>query len=87
MPESQTTRDDPRSDDEIERDILYLLTDRENGPPLWTIDEIGAAIERRDAVDHVGALLRHGVAHETADGFVFASLAGVRVVEITGRVV
>lgn len=87
MPDSQTTRDDPRSDDEIERDILYLLTDREDGPTLWTIDEVNGAIERTDAVDHVGALVRHGLAHETSDSFVFASLAGVRVVEITGRVV
>jgi len=86
MPESQTTRDNPRSDDEIERDILYLMTDADR-PPLWTIDEIGGAIERTDAVDHVGALVRHGLAHETGDGFVFVSLAGMRVVEITGRVV
>jgi len=71
--------------DATERDILYLLT---NGLPIWSVEDIGRDIESQaDAEDAVRGLKRAGLAHQTSDGFVFATRAGQRMVEIVGKVV
>jgi hypothetical protein len=87
MPESQTTRDDPRSYDEIERDVLHLLTRPEDGQPLWSVADIAREIESDDPMVPVRGLLGAGLIHRTTDGFVFATRAGVRAVQMVGHVI
>jgi hypothetical protein len=71
--------------DATERDVLYLLT---NGLPIWSVQDIGRHIDdpagAEDAVDDLRAA---GLIHQTSDGFVFATRAGYRMVEIVGKVV
>jgi len=71
--------------DATERDILYLLT---NGLPIWSVEDLGRDIEdATSAEDAVRGLGRAGLIHQTSDGFVFATRAGHRMVEIVGKVV
>lgn len=80
------TQPTPITPDEIERDILYLLT--AGDAPIWSVDDLGRAIDDRiAAIDAVGGLRRGGLIHQTTDGHVFAARAGVRAVGIIGRVV
>lgn len=85
MPDQDDTRTLSERYDLTERDVLYLLT---NGLPIWSVDDIGRDIESQAAAeDAVRGLKRAGLAHQTADGFVFATRAGFRMVEIVGKVV
>lgn len=71
--------------DVTERDILYLLT---NGQPIWSVDDIGRDIEDDVAAeDAVRDLQRAGLVNQTTDGFVFATRAGYRVVQLVGKIV
>ncbi len=79
--------DDPRSYDEIERDVLYLLTRPDDGQPLWSVEDIAREIESDDPMVPVRGLLSAGLIHRTTDGFVFATRAGVRVTQMIGHVV
>lgn len=85
MPDSDDTRTLAERYDVTERDVLYLLT---NGLPIWSVDDIGRGIESQaGAEDAVRGLKRAGLIHQTSDGFVFATRAGQRMVEIIGKVV
>lgn len=71
--------------DAMERDILYLLT---NGLPIWSVEDIGRDLgSPTDAIDAVRGLRCAGLIHQTSDGFVFATRAGQRMVQIVGKVV
>jgi hypothetical protein len=73
--------------DRIEREILYLLTGIEGEQPIWSVDDLGRAIESADEADvAVRDLACAGLAYRTIDGHVFASRAGVRVVQLVGHV-
>jgi hypothetical protein len=72
--------------DEIERDLLYLLT-APDGYPIWTRDDLSRELNVRHSGDYLHGLRRAGLVHETSDGHVFASRAGVRAVDLTGAVV
>lgn len=85
--ENPTRHDDPRSDSDIERDILYCLTDTDDGQPLWSADDIGRNLGLRHPGDYTYGLRRAGLIHETTDGFIFATRAGVRSVQMIGRVI
>jgi hypothetical protein len=68
----------------IERDVLYMLT---GDAPIWSVDDLGRVLEDRvAAIDAVGGLRRAGLLHQTSDGHVFATHAGLRAVEMIGRV-
>jgi hypothetical protein len=68
----------------IERDVLYMLT---GDAPIWSVADLGVALDDRvAAIDAVGGLRRSGLLHQTTDGHVFATHAGVRAVEMIGRV-
>lgn len=75
-----------RSFDELERDVLYQLTTPEDGQPVWSVEDLSREIET-NAEDAVRGLLRAGLIHRTTDGYVFATRAGVRVVQMIGHVV
>lgn len=79
----------PRDLDHIEREVLYLLTNETDNTPVWSVPDIGRAIEgQNDAADiAVRGLYQAGLVHRTCDGFVFATRAGVRVVQLIGQVI
>jgi hypothetical protein len=85
MPDEDTP--EMRSYDEMERDLLYHLTTPEDGQPLWSVEDLNREMERRDAIDLVRGLHRAGLVNKTTDGFVFATRAAVRVVQMVGHVV
>jgi hypothetical protein len=73
--------------DEIERNVLYLLTEPNDGQPLWSLEDIGRAIESTDPLMSVRGLHRAGLVNITSDGYVFATRAGVRLLQLIGHVV
>jgi hypothetical protein len=72
----------------VEREVLYLLTGMSGPQQLWSMPELGREVEHADAAQvAVNSLRRAGLVHQTTDGFVFASRAGVRIVQLVGHVV
>jgi hypothetical protein len=86
MPDENPTRDVAAELDAVERDVLYLMTDSDYMQPIWSVDDLGRAINR-PAVDAVRELRGAGLIHQTADGFVFATRAAWRLVQIVGQVI
>jgi hypothetical protein len=69
----------------IERDVLYLLTG--DDLPLWSIWDLGRATERGKLIkDTIRSLRTNGLVNQTSDGYVFATRAAFRMVQIVGRV-
>jgi hypothetical protein len=82
QPNEQMRRWDVR-----EREALYLLTDPDRYPPLWSVAEVGLQIEYFDPEAVIRPLCNAGLVHRTSDGFVFASVAAFRMVQMVGHVV
>jgi hypothetical protein len=72
---------------DVERDVLYLLTEPEDGQPVWSVGDLGREMERSDVIDYLRGLHRAGMIHKTTDGFVFATRAAVRMVQMIGHVI
>lgn len=79
--------DPARAYDEMERDVLYLLTEPSDGQPLWSVEDIGREIESKEAMTSVRGLMRAGLVNRTSDGFVFATRAGVRMAQLVERAI
>jgi hypothetical protein len=72
--------------DATERDVLYLLTG--DDLPIWSVEDIGRSIEHpASAEDIVRTLRSDGLVYQTTDGYVFATRAAFRLVEMVGQVV
>jgi hypothetical protein len=68
----------------LEQNVIYLLT---NGLPIWSVPDLGRDLDNPAGVeDAVYGLRTAGLIHQTSDGFVFATRAGFRMVEIVGKV-
>lgn len=87
MPDEDPNEDGLHPLEELERNVLYLLTQPEDGQPLWSVEDIGREMETDDAITFVRALRRAGLVNITSDGFVFAARAGIRVTQLIGHVV
>jgi Mn-dependent DtxR family transcriptional regulator len=72
--------------DEIERNTLYLLTEPNDGQPLWSLQDIGREMETSEPQTVVNALRRAGLVNITSDGYVFATRPAVRLVQLVGHV-
>ncbi len=69
----------------IERDMLYLLTG--DDLPIWSVWDLGRALERGKLIkDTIRSLRTNGLVNQTSDGYVFATRAAFRMVQIVGRV-
>jgi hypothetical protein len=69
--------------DALELMRLHVLTD---DPPIWTVADLGRELSDPPGVeDAVRGLREAGLLYQTSDGFVFASRAACRMVELTGR--
>jgi len=82
----QDTRDPAERYDALERDVLYLLTRPEDGQPLWSVEDIAREVETDDPMVPIRGLLGAGLIHQTTDGYVFATRAAVRWVQMIGHV-
>lgn len=85
MPDDDHTLQPADRWDALERDVVYLLTG--DDLPIWSIEDIGRAVEApRDAADAVRSLRSAGLVQQTTDGFVFATRAASRMVQMVGQV-
>jgi Mn-dependent DtxR family transcriptional regulator len=73
--------------DDLERDVLYLLTDPERYQAIWSVEDIGREMDYSEPTVPVRGLHTAGLIHKTADGFVFATRAAFRLVQIVGQVI
>jgi hypothetical protein len=73
--------------DVMERETLYLLTDTGRYPPIWSIADVGREIEHYDPEAVIRPLRNAGLIHRTSDGFIFATAAAFRMVQMVGQVV
>jgi hypothetical protein len=73
--------------DALERDVLYLLTDPDRYQPVWSVQEIAREVETTDPMALIRPLMQAGLVHRTSDGFVFATRAAVRMVQMVGHVI
>ncbi len=77
---------DGRDFGELEKCVLYILTDPDSYPPLWSVPDIGREIDYFDPEAVVYRLYNAMLVHKTSDGFIFATPAAWRMVQMTGRV-
>ena len=86
MSDEKPTRTLAERFDAMERDVLYLLTG--DDLPIWSVDDLGRDVEDpAGAVDAVRGLHNAGLIHKTTDGYIFATRAGFRLVQIVGQVI
>ncbi len=85
MPDEQHTSDVRTVIRQSERDVLYLLTEPGDSQPLWSIEDLAREMEDVCVIDAVISLHRSGLIHRTSDGFIFATRAAVRQIQIVGR--
>jgi hypothetical protein len=68
---------------DIERDVVYLLTDPSRNPTIWSIADLGREVEYFDPESIVLPLHRAGLLHRTG-AFVFATPAAFHLVGLVG---
>jgi hypothetical protein len=84
----ETTIDPVRAFNMTQRDVLYFLTNPDDCQSVWSVEDLGRALDSPvEAVDAIRELRCAGLIHQTSDGHVFATRAGVRMVQIVGRVI
>lgn len=71
---------------EMERAVLYLLTDPCSQPTVWLVADIGRELEYFDPEALIFPLLRAGLIHRVGDGFVLATPAAFYFVGLVGHV-
>lgn len=76
-----------REFDVMEREALYRLTDADRWPTVWSIADLGREMETDDPMEVIRPLRKAGLVHTLADGFVVATPAAFKWVEIIGHVV
>jgi hypothetical protein len=68
----------------LELVVLHLMTGDQQ--QIWSVVDVARELQDPEGVsDAVRGLRASGLIHETSDGFIFATRAAVRMVEITGR--
>jgi hypothetical protein len=77
----------PRDWDVMERETVYLLTDPDHHPPIWSVADLGRQMETRDPMAVIRPLRDAGLIHRTSEGFVFATPAAYKMVGLVGQVV
>ncbi len=84
MPDEDTPYPGERYD-RLELMVLYAMPGETQ--PIWSVEDLGRHLDDPSgASDAVYGLKTAGLVHQTADGFVFATRAADRLIEITGKV-
>ncbi len=91
MPDENPTPGPPwtrgeRNWGEMERTVLYLLTDPESQPTVWSIPDIGREMAYYDPDALVEPLHRAGLVHRLGKEFVFATPSAFHFVSLVGHV-
>ncbi|MHB1468848.1 MAG: hypothetical protein ACYCU0_03105 [Solirubrobacteraceae bacterium] len=68
-----------------ERMVVYLLTDPDRYPTVWSIADIGREMSDQDPMAVVVPLCEAGLLHRLAGDFVVATPAAYRMVQLVGR--
>jgi hypothetical protein len=76
-----------RKYDAMERHAIYLLTDPDSYPPIWSVADLGRQIECFEPEIVIGPLCTIGLLHRTSDDFVFATPAAFQMVALVGHVI
>ncbi len=85
MHDQDTPQDPGQRFDTLELMTLYAMTGETH--PIWSVEDLGRHLDDpAGAIDAVSGLRSAGLVHQTSDGFVFATRAADRLVEITGKV-
>jgi hypothetical protein len=71
---------------EMERIVLYMLTDPENQPTVWSIPDIGREMAYDDPDALVEPLWRAGLVHRLGKELVFATPSAFHFVSLVGHV-
>ena len=80
--QTQDTRTPAQRMEQVERRVLYLLTDEQ---PVWSMEDLAREVwSAEDARIAVKELLAAGLVANAGDGCVFATRATVRLVELIG---
>ena len=85
MPDENPTRGD-RDFGDMERDVVYLLTDPCRRPTLWSVPDIGRELDYFDPEALIHPLRRAGLLYRMGD-FVFATPAAFHLVSLVGHVI
>jgi hypothetical protein len=86
MPENEPNEQAQRWD-ALEREALYLLTDPDRYPPVWSVADLGRDLDYFDPDAVIRPLVGAGLLHRIAEKFVVATPAAYRWVRIVGHVV
>jgi hypothetical protein len=86
MPDENPNEQPSREYDAMEREAVYLLTDPDHHPPIWSLADLGRELETRDPMAVIRPLLNAGLLHRTGD-CVFATPAAYKMVGLIGQVV
>jgi hypothetical protein len=71
--------------DTLELMALHAMTG--DAQPIWSLEDLGRHLDDPSGTtDAVYGLRTAGLVHQTSDGFVFATRAADRLIEITGKV-
>jgi hypothetical protein len=84
---AENPNEQERKWDSMEREVVYLLTDPDRHPTIWSVPDIGRKMHYFDPESVVSPLCGVGLLHQTTDGFVFATPAAHRMVALVGHVV
>jgi hypothetical protein len=86
MQDEPTPDEQLRKYDVMEREAVYLMTDPDNYPPIWSEADLGRELETREPGPVLRPLINAGLIHRTTDGFGFATAAAYKMVGLVGHV-
>ena len=72
--------------DGLEREAIYLLTDPDSYPTLWSVPDLGRELDHFDPEAVLRPLRTAGLVNRTSDGYVFATPAAFKMVQMVGHV-
>jgi hypothetical protein len=67
--------------------VVYLLTDPERKPTVWSVPDIGRELDYCEPEAVVYRLRRAGLIHQISDDFVVATPAAFHLVSLVGHVI
>jgi hypothetical protein len=73
--------------DAMERETIYVMTDPDRWPAIWSVADLGRELETNDPDAVLRPLVNAGLVHRIAGGFVFASASAFKMVALVGQVV
>jgi hypothetical protein len=86
MPDEPTRSSEPSPWEGAELAALNLLTDPCHSPTLWTLEDIGRALEYEDPEAVVAPLVNAGLLYRTADALLFATPAAFHLTALVGHI-